>query len=214
MFSGQEIELPVQKIFEGKTGTKPADPTRAGYDFKGWFTDEGYAQEFDFNQPITAETTVYAKWQITADYLAQKQTEAKVEIDALSNLSTDEKNDYKNQVDSKTTVEDVDQIVNNAKDKDAQNKAKTDNKSKSPSYSGGGGSGRYLPSTSRTPEKPEPNAASAEKQVNTSISHPTKSSIDYLVDNAMTPITRGDLARMIIFLDAYGVKINKPRTNT
>lgn len=42
--------------------TKPADPTAEGYVFRGWYTTAACTTEFDFNTPITADTTLYAKW--------------------------------------------------------------------------------------------------------------------------------------------------------
>lgn len=41
---------------------KPADPTRDGYDFGGWYTDEACMQAYDFSTPVTADLTLYAKW--------------------------------------------------------------------------------------------------------------------------------------------------------
>lgn len=41
---------------------KPADPTRDGYTFGGWFTDEACVQAYDFSTPVTADLTLYAKW--------------------------------------------------------------------------------------------------------------------------------------------------------
>lgn len=37
-------------------------PKVEGYTFDGWYTDNKYTTEFDFNTPITSNTTVYAKW--------------------------------------------------------------------------------------------------------------------------------------------------------
>lgn len=37
-------------------------PEVEGYTFGGWYTDDTYDTEFDFNTPITSNTTVYAKW--------------------------------------------------------------------------------------------------------------------------------------------------------
>lgn len=42
--------------------TKPADPTREGYTFGGWYTDEACTQAYDFSTPVTADMTLYAKW--------------------------------------------------------------------------------------------------------------------------------------------------------
>lgn len=37
-------------------------PTVEGYTFGGWYADENRTIEFNFNTPITSNTTVYAKW--------------------------------------------------------------------------------------------------------------------------------------------------------
>lgn len=41
---------------------KPADPTRDGYTFGGWYTDAACTQAYDFSTPVTADLTLYAKW--------------------------------------------------------------------------------------------------------------------------------------------------------
>lgn len=46
----------------GSTVTKPADPTRDGYTFAGWYTDEAYTKAYDFSVAVTADMTLYAKW--------------------------------------------------------------------------------------------------------------------------------------------------------
>ena len=56
--ASQTVEL------NGKA-TKPADPTAEGYVFRGWYTTAECTTEFDFNTPIAADTTLYAKWNET-----------------------------------------------------------------------------------------------------------------------------------------------------
>ncbi len=51
-----------QTVEDGKKATKPADPTKAGYEFTGWFTDKECTKAFDFNTAIKADTTLYAGW--------------------------------------------------------------------------------------------------------------------------------------------------------
>lgn len=46
----------------GSTVAKPADPTRDGYTFAGWYTDKAYTKAYDFSSPVTADMTLYAKW--------------------------------------------------------------------------------------------------------------------------------------------------------
>lgn len=46
----------------GSTVTKPTDPTREGYAFAGWYTDEACTKAYDFSAAVTADMTLYAKW--------------------------------------------------------------------------------------------------------------------------------------------------------
>ncbi|MCL2335793.1 MAG: S-layer homology domain-containing protein, partial [Firmicutes bacterium] len=51
-----------QTVTYGAKATKPADPTKEGYTFAGWYTDAGLTVSFDFSKGITGNTTLYAKW--------------------------------------------------------------------------------------------------------------------------------------------------------
>ena len=44
--------------------TKPEDPTKTGYTFGGWYTDEACTNAYDFSQPVTKDMTLHAKWTI------------------------------------------------------------------------------------------------------------------------------------------------------
>lgn len=55
-------EVKAQPVENGKTVPKPADPTRAGYTFVGWFSDEALTKAYDFSTPVTSDITLYAKW--------------------------------------------------------------------------------------------------------------------------------------------------------
>jgi uncharacterized repeat protein (TIGR02543 family) len=41
---------------------EPADPTRTGYTFIGWFTDTGATVSYSFDSLITGDLTIYAGW--------------------------------------------------------------------------------------------------------------------------------------------------------
>ncbi|MFF2911552.1 S-layer homology domain-containing protein, partial [Paenibacillus sp. NPDC057934] len=55
-------EVGSQPVNYNSMATKPTDPTRSGYTFGGWYSDGGLTALFNFITPITADTTLYAKW--------------------------------------------------------------------------------------------------------------------------------------------------------
>ncbi len=59
--TGEGSKVDFQTTADGKL-VKPADPTRDGYTFGGWFTDEACTRAYDFSTPVTADLTLYAKW--------------------------------------------------------------------------------------------------------------------------------------------------------
>lgn len=71
---GTPIEA--QLVPEGTFATKPVPaPTKEGYLFEGWYTEQTMTNFFDFYTPITKDITLYAKWMdissITYDDLQQ-----------------------------------------------------------------------------------------------------------------------------------------------
>ena len=51
-------------VASGSKITKPADPTKSGYKFAGWFKDEALTEEWNFeSDTVTENTTLYAKWE-------------------------------------------------------------------------------------------------------------------------------------------------------
>lgn len=60
--SGGSAVAPVT-VDAGSTATKPADPTKSGHNFGGWYKDSTLQTPWDFaNGTVTADTTLYAKW--------------------------------------------------------------------------------------------------------------------------------------------------------
>ncbi|MGN1007330.1 MAG: S-layer homology domain-containing protein [Butyricicoccus sp.] len=49
-----------QTVKNGEKAVKPTNPTRSGYTFGGWYTDDN--KKWDFNDPITGDITLTASW--------------------------------------------------------------------------------------------------------------------------------------------------------
>ena len=49
-------------VVEGNTITLPANPTKDGYTFGGWYTDSALTTKFDASTIISNNLTLYAKW--------------------------------------------------------------------------------------------------------------------------------------------------------
>ena len=54
--------IPSQIVVSGGTATRPVNPTKDGYTFGGWYAEDTLTTAFDWYAPITADTTIYAKW--------------------------------------------------------------------------------------------------------------------------------------------------------
>ncbi|MCL2045005.1 MAG: S-layer homology domain-containing protein [Oscillospiraceae bacterium] len=52
-----------QTVATGDKVTKPADPTRSGYTFAGWFSNSALSTAYNFDTAVTANITLYAKWE-------------------------------------------------------------------------------------------------------------------------------------------------------
>ena len=56
--------VPVENVLNGQKATKPADPTREGYTFGGWYKEETCTNPYEFTTPVQNALTLYAKWTI------------------------------------------------------------------------------------------------------------------------------------------------------
>ncbi len=63
-----------QMVLHGNTATPPTSPTKGGYDFAGWYADQGLTNAFSFTTAITANTVLYAKWNVHLDYVTTTRT--------------------------------------------------------------------------------------------------------------------------------------------
>ena len=82
--------VPSQTVKYNETANKTADPTKSGYTFSGWYTEEKLTNKYDFAAPVTGNITLYAKW--TRNYTLRPCTPPTVVIpddDALGLNTTD-----------------------------------------------------------------------------------------------------------------------------
>ena len=117
-------EVKAVNIKKGGTITLPANPTKADFVFGGWFTDDNtFKNQFDAKIPITADITLYAKWDVpeytvTFDSKGGSEVKAvKVKKGGTITLPPDptktdfvfagwftDDNTFKNQFDAKTVI--------------------------------------------------------------------------------------------------------------
>ena len=81
--------VPSQTVKYNETANKPADPTKSGYTFAGWYTEEKLTNKYDFAALVTGNITLYAKW--TRNYTPRPYTPPTVVIpdDTLGLNTTD-----------------------------------------------------------------------------------------------------------------------------
>lgn len=51
-----------QTVLEGDVAFKPSNPTKSCYNFDGWYTDSNYRYQYNFNNKVYSDMTLYAKW--------------------------------------------------------------------------------------------------------------------------------------------------------
>lgn len=61
---GDGVAPTTQKVKKYKTATSVADPSRQYYNFDGWYTAKEGGKRYDWSQPVTSDTTLYAHWSL------------------------------------------------------------------------------------------------------------------------------------------------------
>lgn len=82
-------EVKPETVTYGNKATKPADPTKNGYTFAGWYTEEQLTNTYDFDTPVIKDITLYAKWEaIYVPYYPPVPPTVKIEDDDALGLNT------------------------------------------------------------------------------------------------------------------------------
>ncbi len=76
-------EVKAVNVKKGGTITLPAEPTKTDFAFGGWFTDDNtFKNQFDAKTSITANLTLYAKWDVP-DYTVTFDSKGGSEVKAV-----------------------------------------------------------------------------------------------------------------------------------
>lgn len=67
-YKNGESEYAKQVLQSGAAALRPDDPTKDGYDFTGWYTDEACTQAYDFTKSVTEDITLYAGWTVSEQF--------------------------------------------------------------------------------------------------------------------------------------------------
>ena len=59
-------EVAAQSVAPNATAVRPANPSKSGSVFLGWFTNKALTKEYDFSTPVTENLTLYAGWEIAS----------------------------------------------------------------------------------------------------------------------------------------------------
>lgn len=59
-FNTNNGSVTTQNVIEGNKAAKPDNPTKVGYSFLGWYTNQKL--QYDFTKPVTKDMTLYALW--------------------------------------------------------------------------------------------------------------------------------------------------------
>ena len=60
--SNDGSDIDSQTVDYGDIVAEPTAPTKNGYTFAGWYSDEGLVSAYDFSTTVTSDITLYAKW--------------------------------------------------------------------------------------------------------------------------------------------------------
>jgi uncharacterized repeat protein (TIGR02543 family) len=69
-FDTQDGNTTTASVKSGTKAAQPDAPEREGYTFAGWYTDKACTKAYDFDTLVSANVTLYAKWDIDSNNVA------------------------------------------------------------------------------------------------------------------------------------------------
>lgn len=93
-YSGAENPASAE-LKSGEKVSRPADPIRENYTFYGWFYNKSGTNQYDFNEVVTENLTLYAAWRsetavITFDYNYEGGESSTVTVNTLTEVTKPE----------------------------------------------------------------------------------------------------------------------------
>lgn len=94
-----------QTVSKGETASKPKNPTREGYTFKGWYLDVETNEEYDFDSEVTEDIILTAKWTKKDSSKTDTETEVdnKTETETTNGTSSSSSSSSSNSSSSNNT---------------------------------------------------------------------------------------------------------------
>ena len=97
-----------QVVIENDLVTRGVEPVKSGFAFKGWYSDKELTKSYDFNTPVTADITLYAKWEKNSIEDSKKNNDMNSEPNDENGVSTQK-------VNTKTSIANKNVTATNAK---------------------------------------------------------------------------------------------------
>ena len=63
-YTNSDSRIESQEVLEGGYAKAPEDPTKGGYTFTGWYTEEDLVNKYNFRTPVNDDLDLFAGWKV------------------------------------------------------------------------------------------------------------------------------------------------------